>query len=43
MKLMQAWTIKNNKAYVITYGGLPGLYSNYLTTVQEMLDSFETK
>ncbi|MDP2211654.1 MAG: stalk domain-containing protein [Candidatus Aquicultor sp.] len=40
MKIMQIWTIKNNKAYIVTYGAVEGLYSNYADTTKRMLDSF---
>ncbi len=41
LKFMQAWTIKNDLAYVWSYVATESSYSNYLGTIQEMLDSFE--
>lgn len=41
LKWMQIWTIKNNKAYVITYTAEENTYSNFLGIVQEMINSFE--
>ena len=41
LKWMQVWTIKNDKAYVISYTAEIGRYSAFLETVEEMIDSFE--
>ena len=38
---MQTWTIKNNRAYIITYTALPESYENYLPRVEEMMKSLE--
>ncbi len=38
---LQIWTVKNNKAYVITYTAEKGKYSKFLQTSREMIDSFE--
>jgi len=39
----QVWTIKDNKAYVITYTAETSQYSDYLKTAQKMINSFEIK
>jgi hypothetical protein len=41
VKVMQIWTVKGDKAYDITYSGLPSKYNQYLPIIQKMLDSFE--
>ena len=41
LKFMQAWTIKNDLAYVWSFLSTESSYSDYLGTVQTMLDSFE--
>jgi len=41
LKWMQVWTVKNDKAYVISYTAEVSRYSALLETVQEMIDSFE--
>ncbi|MEM6398935.1 MAG: protein kinase [Cyanobacteria bacterium P01_D01_bin.116] len=38
---LQIWTLKNNKAYVITYTANINKYSQYLDIAQTMIDSFE--
>jgi len=40
LKKMELWTIKNNKVYDITYSALPSTYSDHLSTIQKMIDSF---
>ena len=40
-KFMQVWTIKNEISYVWTYSAQENSYSDYLSTIQKMLDSFE--
>jgi serine/threonine-protein kinase len=40
-KAMQIWTLKGDKAYLITYKAEPGKYSKYLPTIQKMVDSFQ--
>jgi hypothetical protein len=40
-KAMQIWTLKGDKAYLITYKAEPGQYSKYLPTIQKMVDSFQ--
>jgi serine/threonine-protein kinase len=40
-KAMQIWTLKGDKAYLITYKAEPEIYSKYLPTVQKMIDSFQ--
>ena len=39
-KAMQIWTLKGDKAYLITYKAEPGQYSKYLPTIQKMINSF---
>lgn len=41
LKWMQIWTIKDNKAYVITYTAKIDTYSNFLGTIQQMINSFK--
>ncbi|MBI2655017.1 hypothetical protein HYX06_01175 [Candidatus Woesearchaeota archaeon] len=41
LKFMQAWTIKNDLAYVWSFVSTESSYSDYLGTIQTMLDSFE--
>ncbi|MBU0958322.1 MAG: hypothetical protein KKB31_00095, partial [Nanoarchaeota archaeon] len=41
LKFMQIWTIKNNKVYLISYVAPAQLYSDSLSTIQKMIDSFE--
>lgn len=38
---MNIWTLKDKKAYSISYTELKPLYASYLPTVQKMIDSFE--
>jgi eukaryotic-like serine/threonine-protein kinase len=40
-KAMQIWTLKGDKAYLITYKAEPEKYSKYLPTIQKMIDSFQ--
>jgi eukaryotic-like serine/threonine-protein kinase len=40
-KIMQVWTIKDDKAYHITYATNETRYYDYLPPVQRMIDSFE--
>lgn len=40
-KIMQVWTIKDAKAYHITYATNETRYYDYLPPVQKMIDSFE--
>lgn len=40
-KFMQVWTIKGNKAYILTYVARPDKYNIYLGTIQKMIGSFE--
>jgi hypothetical protein len=37
---MQVWTIKNTRDFIITDVSLPSDFSNYLPTIQHMIDSF---
>ena len=38
---MQIWTLKGDKAYLITYKAEPEKYAKYLPIIQKMLDSFQ--
>ncbi len=40
-KVLEVWTIKENKAYIISYYAEQRTYDNYVATVQKMIDSFE--
>jgi hypothetical protein len=37
---LQAWTVKDGLAYVITYGGVPEEFDSSLPSMQSVLDSF---
>jgi|GEM_PF-1277852 len=39
---MQTWSVKDGKAYVITYTARPDSYDAYLPTVEKMIASFAT-
>jgi len=41
LKTMQVWTIKDDKAYIITYVAKEEDYENDLQLAQKMIDSFE--
>lgn len=41
LKWMQVWTIKNNKAYIITYTAEIDKYSDFLEIIQKMINSFK--
>ncbi len=41
LKWMQVWTIKNNKAYILSYTAEIDKYSEYLDTIQTIINSFE--
>ena len=43
LKTMQVWTIKNDKAYIITYIAQEEDYAKDLQIAQKMIDSFEIK
>ena len=38
---LQAWSVKDNQAYVITYTARPESYETFLATVEKMMESFE--
>jgi hypothetical protein len=40
VKFMQVWTIKDARDFIITDGSLPSDFSNYLPTIQHMINSF---
>jgi PsbP-like protein len=37
---LQAWTVKDGIAYIITYGGTPDEFDSSLPTLQSVMDSF---
>jgi hypothetical protein len=41
LKLLQMWTVKDGKAYVITYKGSGTNYGTHLSAAQQMIDSFQ--
>jgi eukaryotic-like serine/threonine-protein kinase len=41
LKMMQLYTLKNDRGYVITYGAEISNYDKYLPTVQKMISSFQ--
>ena len=41
IKRLQVWTVKDNRAYVITYTADIAKYSEYFSTVQTMINSFQ--
>ena len=42
VRRMQAWSIKDKQAYILTYTAKPESYETYLPTVERMIESFET-
>ena len=40
-KAMQIWTLKDGRAYLLTYKAQPEEFSHYLPLVQKMIDSFQ--
>jgi hypothetical protein len=43
LKVLQTVTVKDGKAYVITYKAAPNNYDTYLSAAQKMIDSFQIK
>jgi len=43
LKALQTWTVKDGKAYIITYKGAPTNYDTHLSAAQKMIDSFQIK
>ena len=41
LEALQIWTVKDDKAYIITYKGAPANYDTYLSAAQKMIDSFQ--
>jgi hypothetical protein len=37
---LQAWTVKDGIAYILTYGGIPEEFDSSLPSMQSVLDSF---
>jgi hypothetical protein len=42
-KAMQLWTVIDDRAILITYKAQPDKYSNYLPTIEKMIDSLRVK
>jgi hypothetical protein len=43
IKVMETLTVKYNKGYILMYSAEAPKYSDYLPTIQKMMDSFEIK
>jgi hypothetical protein len=43
LKVTQIWTVKNGKAYFITYKAASNNYDTYASAAQQMIDSFQIK
>ncbi len=43
LKVLQTWTVKDGKAYIITYKGASTNYDANLSAAQKMIDSFQIK
>jgi hypothetical protein len=43
IKVMETLTVKYNKGYILMYNAEASKYSEYLPTIQKMMDSFEIK
>ncbi|MEM8720085.1 MAG: protein kinase [Cyanobacteria bacterium P01_G01_bin.39] len=41
VRRMQAWSVKDKQAYVLTYTARPESYDTYFPTVERMIESFE--
>ena len=41
LKNLQIWTLKGDKAYIITYTAAIDDYDEFIKTVNEMINSFE--
>jgi hypothetical protein len=41
LQVMQIWTVKGDTMYQLTYNAQPQHYSQYMPTVQKMVDSFQ--
>jgi hypothetical protein len=41
LQCMQIWTVNNNTVYQLTYNAQPQHYTQYLSTVQNMVNSFQ--
>ena len=41
LQCMQVWTVNNDTVYNLTYNALPQHYTQYLSTVQNMVNSFK--
>jgi hypothetical protein len=42
-KVLQTWTVRDGKAYAITYKAAPSNYDTYASSAQQMIDSFQIK
>jgi len=43
LKKMEVWTMKNNKAYSVTYVAEAGKYEQFLPIVDKVIKSLEVK
>jgi len=43
LKVLQTLTVKDGKAYIITYKAVPSNYDKYVSAAQQMIDSFQIK
>ncbi|MGA7077066.1 MAG: PsbP-related protein [Halobacteriota archaeon] len=43
LKVLQTWTVKDGKAYVITYKAAPSNYNTHVSAAHQMIDSFQIK
>jgi eukaryotic-like serine/threonine-protein kinase len=41
LQRLQIWTVKDSKAYILTYTAEPNQYSTYLPTAKQMINSFQ--
>jgi hypothetical protein len=41
LQCMQIWTVNNGTVYQVTYNALPQHYTQYLSTIQNMVNSFQ--
>jgi serine/threonine-protein kinase len=43
LKVLETWTVKDGKVYLIMYKAAPSNYDTYLSAAQQMIDSFQIK
>ena len=41
LKILQVWTIKDYKAYIVTFSADADNYKDYITTAWDMINSFQ--